>query len=71
MATAFPRAVIWSKDRPHHQTVLVDWVVRRVTVNCYECEKGYELFLADLNWLKKVLADAKDVQVVAWVERYE
>lgn len=71
VSTVFPRAVVWSDQVQHHQCVLVDHVQGAVTVNCYECDRGYELCLRDLQWLKYTLQRSSDVQVVAWVERYE
>lgn len=71
MSTVFPRAVLWSDAVQHHQCVLVDHPKKAVTVNCFECDRGYELHLRDLNWLKYTLQRATDVQIVAWVERYE
>lgn len=70
MVGAYPRAVIWDETVRHHQTVLVDRRLGIVTVWCYECEKGYELYERDIDFVRRCIDGDDAVQCVAWVERF-
>lgn len=68
MASTFPRAVILDRDKHHHYTI---WVHRKqgvVRMACLECGDRGEVPIGELSWLRTLIGNDDDVQVIGWIE---
>ena len=65
---AFPRVVILDRDRHHHYTIWVHRARGKVAMMCHECGDRGEVDIKDLDWLRTLIGNDDDVQVIAWIE---
>jgi hypothetical protein len=65
---SFPRAVILDRSKNHHYTI---WVYRargKVAMHCLECGDRGEVGIKDLDWLRTLISNDDDVQVIGWID---
>ena len=68
MNKSFPRVVMLDRNVNHHYTIWVDRPKGEVRMQCVECGDRGTLGIKDLEWLRTLIGNDDDVQVIGWIE---
>jgi hypothetical protein len=64
----FPRAVVIDHSKNHHYSIWVDRSRGMVRMACLECGDRGEVSIKELNWLRTLIGNDDDIQVICWIE---